>query len=145
VNTPLLGEPPTLYYYTLYTLGPRLIAPLSSGFDWGLLQLEWNVLYYSSTETGRADMLSLPPSAGMPDYVNFHLVSALHPIHIHPLSAVLTTLTHRISHPRILTTATGPHVMSSATDLESGQGAQAAPRAGAFRSLSHHCPLGQKC
>jgi hypothetical protein len=29
-------------------------------------------------------------------------------------------------------TATGPHVMSSATDLESGQGAQAAPRAGAF-------------
>jgi hypothetical protein len=30
--------------------------------------------------------------------------------------------------------------MSSAPDLESGQGAQAAPRAGAFCSLSHHCP-----
>jgi hypothetical protein len=35
--------------------------------------------------------------------------------------------------------------MNSATDLESGQGAQAALRAGAFRSLPHHCPLGQKC
>jgi hypothetical protein len=34
--------------------------------------------------------------------------------------------------------------MSSATDLESGQGAQAAPRAGVFFSLSNHCPLGQK-
>jgi hypothetical protein len=68
-----------------------------------------------------------------------------HLIHIHPLSAVLTSLTHPISHPRDLTIATGSHLMSSATDLESGQRAQAAPRAGAFRSLSHHCPLGQKC
>jgi hypothetical protein len=34
--------------------------------------------------------------------------------------------------------------MNSATDLESGQGDQAAPRAGAFCSLSHHYHLGQK-
>ena len=49
----------------------------------------------------------------------------------------------------LLTTATGPHVMSTVSiDLESGQGpegAQAAPHAGAFFSLSHHCHLGQKC
>ena len=41
-------------------------------------------------------------------------------------------------------TATRPHVMSSATYLESGQGAQAAPRAGAFFSLSYYRPLDQK-
>ena len=52
--------------------------------------------------------------------------------------------TRRISHPAILTTVTGPRFMSSATDLESGQGAQVVPRAGAFLSLSHHRPLGQK-
>jgi hypothetical protein len=41
-----------------------------------------------------------------------------------------------ISHPRVFTTATEPHVMSSATDLESGQSPQVAPRAGAFCSPS---------
>jgi hypothetical protein len=34
--------------------------------------------------------------------------------------------------------------MNSATDLESGQGAQAAPRAGKFFSFSYHRPLEQK-
>ena len=57
--------------------------------------------------------------------------------HPHPLSVPYRP--HRIS-PRVLTTATC-HVMSSATDLESGQGAQAAPITGAFCSLSHHCSL----
>ena len=66
------------------------------------------------------------------------------PIHTHLLCAVLehstvTGLTHRVYH-RVLTTATGPHVMSSVSiDLESGQeGAQAALHAGAFCSLSRH-------
>ena len=68
-----------------------------------------------------------------------------------PEHSSVTSPTHRISRSRILnyflTTVTGPHLMSSAIDvidLESGQGAQAAPPAGAFFSLSHHHPLGQK-
>ena len=47
--------------------------------------------------------------------------------------------------PSRFKTATGPHVMSSATDLEYGQSAQAAPRAGAFCCPSHHYPVGQRC
>jgi hypothetical protein len=59
---------------------------------------------------------------------------------------ILIRLTHRNSHPRILTTAAGPHVMSSAPDLESGQGAQVTTlRVGAFFSLSYRCHLSQKC
>jgi hypothetical protein len=49
-----------------------------------------------------------------------------------PIRPLLTNLTHRFSYPRVLTTATGAHIMSSAVDLESGQRAQAAPRAGVF-------------
>jgi hypothetical protein len=74
---------------------------------------------------------------------------------VHPLSAhfltltpstlcvVLTSLTHRTHYPRVLTTATSSHVMTSTTDLESGQGgAQDAPHTGVFCSLFHRCPLG---
>jgi hypothetical protein len=48
----------------------------------------------------------------------------------------------------VLTTTTGPHVMSSAIDLESGvsgQGAQAMLCTGTFCSRSHHCPFSRQC
>ena len=99
---------------------------------------------------GRADctyayLSKQQPSTRIPNpLLCVHLLSA-HFLTFTPstLCVVLTSLTHRIHYPRVLTTATSSHVMTSATDLESGQGgAQDAPHTGAFCSLFHHCPLG---
>jgi hypothetical protein len=98
---------------------------------------------FQDRRVGSHDRVSIGP-VNTPITLIFTSCPHFHPIHIHPLCAVLISLTHPISHPRILTTATGPHLMTSATDLESGQGAQAAPRAGAF-ALFLITVLGKKC
>ena len=51
----------------------------------------------------------------------------------------------REKQPAVFLTTGPSHVMSSAIDPKSGQGALAASRAGAFCSISYHCPVGQKC
>lgn len=74
-------------------------------------------------------------------------------LHFATTSLIALTFTAVMPYPhnlpsfQFLTTATGPHIMNSAPDLdsESGQGAQAASCVGAFFSLYHRCPLGQKC
>jgi hypothetical protein len=103
-------------------------------------------IHLHSSQRGRAGRYAYlskqRPSARIP---NFSLPSVRRLAHFHPIHSLCYTDQPYSpnSHTRVLTTATSSHVMTSTTDLESGQGgAQDAPHTGVFCSLFHRCPLG---